>query len=130
MEQDRFWRMALADPNCVTDGAELRRQRFARCACGAIEGILFREKVEGFRCCACRAIAVQRVLIDRQPNATQNEPKDYIEMSTWVKRGPLFVRRDALDSDDPDHPRNYVKTQNGEPESHGAMKPRIGWPVP
>lgn len=47
-----------------------------------------------------------------------------IEISTYVKRGIMIVRRDALDGDDPDYPYNYVKDTLGlRPEDYGLEKP-------
>ena len=51
----------------------------------------------------------------------ENESKqpEYIEMSKWVQRGKLMVRRDALDANDPDHPHNYIKSLGYDPEIYG-----------
>lgn len=48
---------------------------------------------------------------------------DDIEISVWVKRGMMLIRRDALDYDDPDHPYNFIKAQGLEPELYGYSKP-------
>jgi hypothetical protein len=66
VQQERFWSKAVADDNCITDGADLRIHRFARCGCGVVEGILLREKAEGFRCCECRAERVERITRQRR----------------------------------------------------------------
>jgi hypothetical protein len=47
-----------------------------------------------------------------------------IEISVWVKRGPMMVRRSALDGDDPDHPYNYIQSKYGvDPEDFGIKAP-------
>jgi len=47
-----------------------------------------------------------------------------LQMSTWVKRGPMMVWRDALDGDDSDHPYHYRKATYGvRPEDYGIEKP-------
>ena len=46
-------------------------------------------------------------------------------MSVWIRRGKLSVRRDALDSDDPDHPYNYIQRTYGvNPEDYGIERPQ------
>jgi hypothetical protein len=50
--------------------------------------------------------------------------RDTVRMSTWVKRGQMMVRRDALDADDPDHPYHYLQATYGvRPEDYGIEKP-------
>lgn len=44
---------------------------------------------------------------------------DTIEVSVWVKRGKMIVRRDALNGDDPDHTYNYLKARGIRPEAYG-----------
>jgi hypothetical protein len=53
--------------------------------------------------------------VDKQP--------DTIEISVWVKRGKMLVRRSALDIDDPDHPYNYIKAKGLRPEDYGIDPP-------
>lgn len=49
-----------------------------------------------------------------------------IQMTEWVKRGIMLVRRDALDGDDPGHPYNYIRATYGvAPEQYGIRKPSI-----
>lgn len=49
---------------------------------------------------------------------------DTIEMSVWVKRGLMMVRRDELPSNDPDHPYNWIKAQGLRPEDYGYVQPQ------
>jgi hypothetical protein len=49
-----------------------------------------------------------------------------IEVPVWVKRGNMLVKREALDSDDPDHIYNYIKNELGvRPEDYGVEKPKV-----
>ena len=57
---------ALADPNCITDGSGFAGSRFARCSCGAIEALLFRECADRFACVECRAERVEAVISARR----------------------------------------------------------------
>jgi len=50
-------------------------------------------------------------------------PPDAIEMPVWVRRGKMLVRRDALPTDDPDHPYNWLAAQGLRPEEYGVQKP-------
>lgn len=53
---------------------------------------------------------------------------DTIEMTVWVRRGKMLVRRDALDPTDQDHPYNYVKSLGYNPEDFGIEKPHSTCP--
>lgn len=47
-------------------------------------------------------------------------PEGEIEVPVWVQRGKLFVRRDALNGDDPDHTYNFLKARGVRPEDYGV----------
>jgi hypothetical protein len=40
-------------------------ERFGRCACGSIEGMLIRDR-EPFVCCECRQLYVEKTMSERQ----------------------------------------------------------------
>ena len=46
-----------------------------------------------------------------------------IGMSVWVLRGKMMIRRDALDTDDPDYPYNYIASLGRRPEEYGYERP-------
>lgn len=61
---------------------------------------------------------------------------DEIEVPVWCKKGMMFVRRDSLPGDDPDHTYNYIKDVLGlRPEDYGIEKelpltcPHCGGPL-
>lgn len=45
--------------------------------------------------------------------------KDTIEIKSWIKRGIMMVRSDALDLDDKDHPINQIVAQGEDPRQFG-----------
>lgn len=49
-----------------------------------------------------------------------------IKIPVWIKRGKMLIRREALNSDDPDHPYNWVLSNIGvRPEDFGIEKPDV-----
>jgi hypothetical protein len=57
-------------------------------------------------------------------DGAKTTPPETVEMTQFVKRGFMLVRRDALAPDDPDHPYNYLRVTYGvDPEDYGVPKP-------
>jgi hypothetical protein len=48
-----------------------------------------------------------------------------LQMTTFVKRGPMLVRRSALDLSDPDHPVNVIERLGGDPDLYGYGAARL-----